>query len=144
MAVHNFLDGGSVRTHQQILHRHHAFQMASCIHYVAGIDRLLVYSVFPNICKGFLHCHSLFQSHIFGSHHASSTVVRILEKLVNQLSCIRAGIFQHSFYNRRRKLLQHIHRIIHKQIVHDVLKLIISNTGNDMLLLLHRKAGEHI
>ena len=76
--VHDVSQLGFIGIHQKILDCYHAFQMALLVHHITGIDGLLVHTVLPDIGKGLLYRHILLQAHIFGGHHASCTVFRVI------------------------------------------------------------------
>ena len=86
MDIHNVSQHRIIGIHQQVLYRDNTFQPSLFIHYIAGIDRFLIHTVFPYIGKCLFHSHLLFKPDIFCRHNASGAVLRIVQKLVNQLS----------------------------------------------------------
>ena len=118
--------------------------MPPFVHYKTGINRFLVHAMGADIGKSLLHIHILFQSDVLGCHNTSSTVVRILQKLVNDLPGFRRCIAHHSLDNCRRKFLQHVHRIVHKEIFHNLMEFRICNAVYNMFLNVRLQTGKSI
>ena len=104
------------------------------IGHIAGIDLLGFLTPFPDAVNGLCHRHILMEIQKFRRHNAARGILRIFEELVDELSGLRLGVFEHPLYHHSRHFLQHIYRIIHKQILNDGPQFLIGNGRNDILL----------
>ena len=94
--------------------------------------------------NGLRHRHGLPQVCKLRRHDAAHGVFRIVEVLVDKPAGVRPGVFQHPLDHVGRQLLQHVHRIVHIQLLHDGRQLLICGGLDDNLLSLRRKVGKHL
>ena len=134
VVLHDAADLCLVRVHQQILDGDNALQMALFIRHKQDVDRFGVLSVGPDIVERVVYLHLLFQGEVLGGHNAAGGVVRIPQKLVDEVPGLGFGVFQHAPHHAGRQLLQHIDRVIHIEVFYDVAQLGISEGVDDDLL----------
>ena len=136
IVIHDILNLRLIRIHQEILERHDAHQLPLRRDHIAGIDRLLVDAVLPDIAECFLYRHRGAQRYIFGGHDGAGAVLRILQVFVDQVARGRRRDLQDTLHDRCRQLLHHIDRVIDGQILKDAAQLRILNAVDNVVLLL--------
>ena len=82
-----------------------------------GIDRLLVDSGLFDMCHGLGNGHCLPDIDVFSRHNTSCTVIRIIEKLIDQIPVRLIDSVQNTIDKISWKFLQQIHCIIHVKVI---------------------------
>ena len=93
---------------------------------------------------GLGHRHGLLQVGKLGGHDAAHRVVGVVQKLVDEFAGVGAGGLQHPLYHVGGQLLQHVHRIVHVQLLHDRGDLLVGGRLDNDLLGVRLQIGEHL
>ena len=102
--------------------------------HIAGINLLGLLAALPDPVNGLEHGHVLMEVQKLRRHNAAGGILWVFEELIDELSGVGLGIFQHTLDHHCRHFLQHIYRIIHKQILDDGAQLLVGDGGDDVLL----------
>ena len=142
--LHHIADELAVPRQQQAAHRHHAQQPAAGANHIAGVDGLPVLSGAADVLNGLLHRHRGAQICKFRRHNAAGGMLGILEELVDQTAHLRCGVLQDALDHIGGHVLQHIHRVVHVQVLHDDGQFRIRRRSDDELLHLRLQLCEHV
>ena len=93
--------------------------------------------------KCFRNLHCRIEWYKFGCHYASSTILRISEKLIDCNSCFRCWIGKYSCNNNRRHFFNNIDGIVKIHLVKYKLKLIVRKGIDKKLLHLRIHLYKH-
>ena len=138
------VDNGVVVGQKQILDRDNAFQLPMGGDDEADVDGLLVLADSPDPGKGFLHAHVLLQIHKLRGHDAAGRVLRVVEILVDQRPGLRRGGAHDTLDHIGRKLLHHVHRVVHVQFFDDPGQFRVGHGVDNAFLIRCIKVGEDI
>ena len=112
--------------------------------HIAGINLLGLLAALPDPVNGLEHGHVLMEVQKLRRHNAAGGILRVFEKLIDERSGLRLGIFQHALDHHGRHFLQHIYRIVHEQILDDGAQLLVGDGGDDVLLGLRLQLGKYV
>ena len=111
IVVHDVGNGRVQVGEQQAAGRHDA-QQAVALHHIAGVHRLGVLALFADGVKGLAHGHVLAQADILGGHQAAGGAFRVIQQLVQALTGLLGGLFQHPLDHTGRHIFQQVGSIV--------------------------------
>ncbi len=139
--LHNLLDQLGLTGGQKLLHIHLADQLLLLRH-ITGVDRLAVQPHLPDLKNGLRNRHLLAKRNIIHIHHASRTVFRILQQLIDLPALLLIRGQKQTVHHVGRHLLQHVHRIVQIHLLHDFLKLRVCQRINQQFSLVTVHIGK--
>ena len=142
--MHDVLDLHIVIRNDQRAQRHDPDQLAPGILDITGIDRLCVHTLALDIAKRLADRHFLLQADVLWRHQASSAIVRIIQKAVDQRTLILWRFFEDLIDQIGRQFLQNIDFIVEVKLIHDVAQLRIRNTVYNFQLVIRRQVRKHL
>lgn len=142
--LHDVLNKAVVGAQEQLLHRYDALQHPAVVGHIAGIDLLGVLSPLADAVNGLQDGHILMQVHILRRHDAAGGILGVFEELVDQRPGLRPGVFQNTLNHHGRHFLQHIHCVIHEQVLNNRPDLLVGDGVDDGLLGLRLQLSKYV
>ena len=134
IGFHNIANTGFIGGQEHSLDGDYAEQ-DTVLGNIAGIHSLLVQSDTADAGKGLLHCGVWMEVYELCGHNGTGGVLGIIEKLIDLAAGRGIGIPQNTGHHISRHILNDIYRVVQKQLVQHLPKLLIAEGANQLLLV---------
>ena len=141
--LHHILDQIVIVRQQQILDGGYADKAVVVVVYIAGVDSFLVDTRAADSLDSHFGGHIRPQRNELCRHDRACAVLGILEQLVYLPPCFLVSLSENTLDDVRWHLLDKVNRVVDKQLVNDLLQLVVTEAVNQELLsvLVHLDEG---
>ena len=144
VGLHYIADNFVFSCQQQVLHGDNPQKLPSAVRNIAGVDGLLLHPRAAYALEGLFHGHAPFQVHILHGHDAPGAVLGVVEHLVYHPSGLAVHVAEYLLHDIGGHLLDHVHRVVQKQLLHHLVQLPVAEAPHQQLLALGLHIGEGV
>ncbi len=108
--------------------------MPLVVDHIAGVDGLLVQPRPADDADGVGDRKTVVQLHELDGHKASGGILRILQKPVDDVARLRAGVGQNALDHVGRYLLEEVDRVVHVEFLDEKIDFLVAAVLHDALL----------